>query len=170
MDLRRGIDFLNTRADVDPSRIVFVGHGHGANWGAILLSIEPRLRAFILIAGLISVADAMRKDDPEWADMRYTLGKEKFDEYLSSIADVDPIRYVSNSLGAPVLLQFGRFDPYVPNDTAASFGTAMRQSGRTVFYDAGHAVNDPTALDDRYNFLQQQIALVRKRRPQKPTQ
>src|SRR5882724_9851191 len=77
-DVRRGIDLLATRDDVDVARIAFVGHGHGANWGTVLMSIEPRLRAFVLIAGVISITDAMRRDDPEWADMRYTLGPEDF--------------------------------------------------------------------------------------------
>ena len=39
IDIRRGIDLLAARADVDGSRIAYVGHGYGANWGAILSSI-----------------------------------------------------------------------------------------------------------------------------------
>lgn len=161
VDLRRGIDYLIAQGDADPARIAFIGHGHGANWGAVLASIEPRLSAFVLIAGVISVADVMRRDDAEWADMRYTLGREKFNEYLSSIAEVDPVRYIGHWLGSPALLQFGRFDPYVPQDSADAFAKAMRQHGRTIFYDAGHAVNDPKALADRDAFLRQQFARKR---------
>ena len=151
IDLRRGIDLLCARPDVDPARIAFAGHGHGANWGAVLMSIEPRLRAFVLIAGVVSTADAMRKDDPEFADMKYSLGKDGFERYLASIAQVDPIRYLPHSLGAPVLLQFGRFDPYIPADQAQRFASAVR--GHAITYDSGHAVNDPKAFDDRRKFL-----------------
>jgi len=157
VDVLRGIDLLAMRDDVDVARIAFIGHGHGANWGTILMSIEPRLRAFVLIAGVISVTDAMRRDDPEWADMLYTLGPEHFERYLSSLEALDPIRYVGHSLGAPVLLQFGRFDPYIPSSQAERFGAAVR--GRSLSYDSGHAVNDPVALEDRGKFLATRIGI-----------
>ncbi|HEV2686910.1 MAG TPA: prolyl oligopeptidase family serine peptidase [Bryobacteraceae bacterium] len=155
VDIRRGIDVLTSSLEVDPARIAFVGHGHGANWGAVLMSIEPRLRAFVLIAGMISTADAMRTDDPEWADMKYTLGKEGFEHYLSSIAQLDPVNYLPHSLGAPVLLQFGSFDPYVPPALAARFASAVR--GNTINYNSGHAVNDPAAQKDREKFLTEHL-------------
>ena len=155
VDLRRGIDLLSQRPDVDASRVGFVGHGNGANWGGVLMGIEPRFRAFVLIAGVISVSDAMRRDEPEWADMRFVMGKEAFEHYLASIAEVDAARFVEHSLGAPVLLQFGRFDPYVPQDLAARFSAAVH--GPSVTYDAGHAVNDPAAAADRRHFLTEHL-------------
>ncbi|HLJ48656.1 MAG TPA: hypothetical protein VKU01_21720 [Bryobacteraceae bacterium] len=151
VDLRRGIDLLTQRPDVDASHVGFVGHGNGANWGAVLAGIEPRIKAFALVAGMISVSDAMRRDEPDWADLRFVMGKEGFERYLASIAEVDAAKYVEHSLGAPILLQFGRFDPYVPQDLAARFSAAVH--GRTITYDAGHAVNDPAAAPDRQRFL-----------------
>jgi len=151
VDVRRGIDVLLSLQNVDGARIAFVGHGHGANWGVILMSIEPRFRAFVLIAGMISAADAMQTDTPEWANMRYVLGAEGFRRYISSIAEVDPIQYVDHLLGAPALLQFGRFDPYVSPELSARFAAALR--GRAIFYDAGHDVNDPAAEKERDKYL-----------------
>ena len=40
IDLRRGIDLLQARSDVDSNRIAYVGHSTGAQWGAILSAIE----------------------------------------------------------------------------------------------------------------------------------
>jgi predicted esterase len=157
LDVRRGIDLLVGRQDVDGARIAFVGHGEGANWGAVLMSIEPRFRAFVLVAGMISAADEMRSDSPEWADMRYALGKEGFERYLSSIAEVDPIQYVGHSLGAPPLLQFGRFDPYVSTESTGRFAVAIR--GQPIWYNAGHLVNDPAAQRDRSRFLLKHIGI-----------
>src|SRR5947207_4533487 len=48
IDVRRGIDLLTARTDVDARFIAYVGQSDAANWGAILSSIEPRLRAFVL--------------------------------------------------------------------------------------------------------------------------
>src|SRR5258708_18963929 len=43
VDLRRGIDVLRARADVDPNRIAYVGHSSGAHWGPILTAVGRRL-------------------------------------------------------------------------------------------------------------------------------
>jgi dienelactone hydrolase/precorrin-6B methylase 2 len=153
IDIRRGIDLLATRADVDGSRIAFVGHGYGANWGAILSSIEPRLRGFVLVAGFPSLAELMESDDPEWANMRYALGSERSARYRASISVVDPIRFTPFWAGAPILFQFGRFDQFVSRAMAEQLVHSISRPQRTIFYDAGHAVNDPRAMIDRAGFL-----------------
>ena len=40
MDLRRGLDLLLARADVDPKRVAYAGHSFGASCGAILDAVE----------------------------------------------------------------------------------------------------------------------------------
>ncbi len=159
VDIRRGIDLLLARPDVDAGKIGYAGHGYGANWGAVLMSIEPRLRAFALIAGIVSLADVMRGDDPEWADLRYALGNQRYLAYLDSISLVDPIRYLGHSLGAPALFQFGRFDPYVSPEMARRFAAATHPQPKVLFYDAGNDVNTPQALVDRDRFLSKLLGI-----------
>ena len=153
IDIRRGIDLLAARADVDGSRIAYVGHGYGANWGAILSSIEPRLRRFVLVAGFASLADLMESDDPEWANMRYALGSERSARYRESISVVDPIRFTPFWAGAPILFQFGRFDQFVSRPMAEQLVHSISRPQKAIYYDAGHAVNDPRAMIDRAGFL-----------------
>jgi pimeloyl-ACP methyl ester carboxylesterase/precorrin-6B methylase 2 len=153
IDIRRGIDLLSARADVDGNRIAYVGHGYGANWGAILSSIEPRLRRFVLVAGFASLADLMESDDPEWANMRYALGSERSARYRESISVVDPIRFTPFWAGAPILFQFGRFDQFVSRPMAEQLVHSISRPQKAIFYDAGHAVNDPRAMIDRAGFL-----------------
>ena len=52
LDLRRAIDVLAARPDVDPNRIPYVGHSYGAQWGAILSAVDRRMKACFLIGGL----------------------------------------------------------------------------------------------------------------------
>lgn len=40
VDLRRGVDLLLSRSDVDPKRIGFLGYSFGAHAGAILAGVE----------------------------------------------------------------------------------------------------------------------------------
>jgi len=153
IDIRRGIDLLATRSDVDASRIAYVGHGYGANWGAILSSLEPRLRAFVLVAGFPSMAEAMESDDPDMANMRFSMGAERFARYRASIAGVDPIRFTRSWLGVPILFQFGRFDQFVPRAAADRLVQSIAKPQRVVYYEAGHSVNDPRAMADRAEFI-----------------
>ncbi len=97
IDIRRGIDLLAARSDVDARRIAYVGHGYGANWGAILSAIEPRLCAFALVAGFPSLTELMDGDDPEMGNMRFALGNERFARYKASMSAVD--LFVSRMLG-----------------------------------------------------------------------
>jgi dienelactone hydrolase len=153
IDIRRGIDLLAARGDVDGNRIAYVGHGYGANWGAILSSIETRLRGFVLVAGFPSLAELMESDDPDWANMRYAIGSERSARYRDSISTVDPIRFTRYWAGAPILFQFGRFDQFVSRAMAERLVHSISRPQRAIFYDAGHAVNDPRAMIDRAGFL-----------------
>ncbi|HUE22371.1 MAG TPA: methyltransferase domain-containing protein [Bryobacteraceae bacterium] len=157
IDIRRGIDMLSQRDEVDPSRIAYVGHGYGANWGAILSSVEPRLRAFVLVAGFTSLAELMESDDPDMANMRFSMGPERFARYRDSMSAVDPIRFTSSWAGAPILFQFGRFDQFVPRAAAEGLASSISRPQKVIFYDAGHSVNAPQAMVDRSGFLARYI-------------
>jgi dipeptidyl aminopeptidase/acylaminoacyl peptidase len=50
-DLRRAIDFLEVRDDIDSDRLAFYGLSWGAYVGPIMTAIEPRFNASALVAG-----------------------------------------------------------------------------------------------------------------------
>jgi eukaryotic-like serine/threonine-protein kinase len=52
-DLRRSIDYLETRSDIDPNAIAYFGHSWGGTSGPAALSHEPRIKAAILYLGFI---------------------------------------------------------------------------------------------------------------------
>jgi len=47
-DLGRAIDYLETRSDIDRTRLAFYGVSEGADAGVILTSLEPRLKVSVL--------------------------------------------------------------------------------------------------------------------------
>ena len=53
-DVRRAIDYLETRADIDKSRIAYYGLNTGANRGPLVGALEPRLKTMILLGGGLS--------------------------------------------------------------------------------------------------------------------
>jgi tRNA A-37 threonylcarbamoyl transferase component Bud32/predicted esterase len=55
-DLGRTLDYLETRADVDRTRIAYYGLSAGAVTGPVLVATEPRIRAMVLVAGSLSAS------------------------------------------------------------------------------------------------------------------
>src|SRR5439155_273839 len=51
VDLRRAVDLLRARADVDDDRIAYLGISYGAAMGGLLAGAEHRIAAFVLISG-----------------------------------------------------------------------------------------------------------------------
>src|SRR5262249_28068863 len=48
VEMRRAIDVLLARNDVDPKRIGYVGHSYGATFGGVLAGVEKRIKAYVL--------------------------------------------------------------------------------------------------------------------------
>src|SRR5258707_5320822 len=57
VDLRRGIDLLLGRPEVDQKRLAYVGHSYGAQWGSILSAIDKRMKTSVLMASVAGIDD-----------------------------------------------------------------------------------------------------------------
>ena len=55
-DLRRGLDYLETRTDIDTTRIAALAPSAGAALGLILGAVEPRYRAFVFVGAGLTAA------------------------------------------------------------------------------------------------------------------
>lgn len=58
-DLKAGLDWLHTRAEVDSDRLYYVGHSQGGQFAPELLAARSELRAAVMVAGPHSSADAV---------------------------------------------------------------------------------------------------------------
>ena len=160
VDLRRGIDLLRARADVDANRIAYVGHSSGAHWGAILSAVDRRLKTVVLMAGVPSETTILRdSDDPDFVDFRQTTPKEVLDKYFRIIGPTDAINYVPHASPTSLLFQFARFERYFNEASMRQYEQAASEPKRVLWYDTGHELNDVRALVDRANWLQRYIAM-----------
>jgi cephalosporin-C deacetylase-like acetyl esterase len=160
VDLRRGIDLLLSLADVDGSRIAYVGHSWNAGNGAILDAVDKRLTAFVFMGGPQSTMEyVLSSDSPRMASARKTTDMAKVEQNLKANAWADPGSY-ANKLGpAPALFQYGLHDGvWVPLADAKDY-FAMSSGPKSVeFYDADHALNEK-ARTDRDDFLKRTLHL-----------
>lgn len=93
VDLRRGIDLLLARPDVDPKRLAYVGHSYGAQWGSILSAMDKRMKTSVLMAGVAECSDIMlRSHDPGMVDFRKTQPGGQLEKYCRVTGDIDAIQ------------------------------------------------------------------------------
>ncbi|HEY3040967.1 MAG TPA: hypothetical protein VGJ66_19665 [Pyrinomonadaceae bacterium] len=155
-DMRRGVDLLLSRKDVDSKRLAYVGHSYNAVVGAILSGVERRFKAFVLMAATMS--DEISRKTPEYQQYRQEVGPEKFDVYMAKYAWTDQGKYVSRAAPAVVFLQYGSQEKFLTPERARLYAAVVSEPKRFELYDAPHALN-AAARRDRLAFLIEQLRL-----------
>lgn len=113
-DLRRGLDYLETRSDVDSSRIALFGPSSGARIGLIVAAVENRYASVFL------VGSGVRKPHAQW------------------IAEANTINFAPH-IRAPKLMMHGRYDESLSLKTEAEpLYKVLREPKRLVLYEGGH--------------------------------
>jgi dienelactone hydrolase len=156
VDMRRGVDLLLARSDVDPKRLAYVGHSYNATVGGVLSGVDKRFTAFVLMAGALS--DEQDIKSKEYQDYRQEVGAEKFDAFIAKYAWIDPGKFVSHAAPATVFLQYATREKFVTADRARAYAAIVSEPKRFRLYDAPHALN-AEARRDRIAFLTEQLQL-----------
>src|SRR5713226_3764729 len=156
VDMRRGVDLLLARRDVDPNRIAFVGHSYNAMVGAFLSGIDRRFKAFVLMAGPLS--DEIDLKSKEYQEYRRKVGPEKFDAFVAKYFWLDEGKYVAHAAPAFVFLQYASQEKFLNADRAREYEKIVSEPKLLKIYDAPHALN-AEARRDRIQFLTEQLKL-----------
>jgi len=136
-DLARTLDYVETRADLDSSRIAYFGFSWGARLGPLFLAIEPRLKTAVLASGGLKFARAL----PE----------------------ADPFNFASH-VRVPVLMVNGRYDFYFPVETSQEpllrlLGAPPRDK-RHVLIESGHILPDAAVAREALDWLDRYLGPV----------
>ena len=156
VDMRRGVDLLLARKDVDRKRVAYVGHSYNAVVGAILSGVDRRFKAFVLMAATMS--DEITMKTPEYQAYRQKVGPEKFDAFVAKYSWTDQGKYVSHAAPAIVFLQYGSQEKFLNAERAVQYAAIVSEPKRFKIYDAPHALN-AEARRDRIAFLIEQLKL-----------
>ena len=161
IDLRRGLDLLLSRPDVDAGRIAYVGHSWNAGNGAILDAIDKRFAAFVFMSGPQSTMEYMvSSDSPRMVAARKTTDMAKVEAVLKTNVWADPASYAKDLGPAPALFQYGLHDDnWVPQADAKDYVAMVSGPKQVQFYDADHALNEK-ARADRDEFLRHTLYLA----------
>jgi dienelactone hydrolase len=139
-DLGRSIDYLETRKDIDATRIGYFGDSLGGKMGAMLPALEKRLKVVVLSSGGF-----------------YRLGTYP--------PEANPLNFVPH-VTQPVLMVNGRYDTSFPYDSCQRplfehLGTPAKDK-KHVIYETGHNVfSDREAVRECLDWLDKYLGPVR---------
>jgi cephalosporin-C deacetylase-like acetyl esterase len=146
-ELHQAVDYLQSRKDIDGSKIGYQGISFGAVWGPVFLALEPRLRTAIFLLGGLSAMSATRDPHPP---------------------EIDPFNHAPR-VRQPVLMMSGRYDPIFPYETSQVplfrlLGTPPDQK-RHLTFPAGHTTAGWRDQSDRerLDWLDARFGAVRPR-------
>jgi eukaryotic-like serine/threonine-protein kinase len=137
-DLRRSVDYLVTRNDIDRERLAYFSISWGSGLGPIMTALEKRFKVAIFAAGGCDPATVLPEADPMNFAPRVKI---------------------------PVLLINGRYDFVFPLDTCQeplfrALGSPANDKSH-VLYDTGHAPPLLPMMKDTLNWLDHYLGPVR---------
>lgn len=143
IDLRRAIDLLHVRRDVDFKRIAYVGHSWDADVGAIMAGVETRLCCYVLMAGSYSLEEeAFASRDPERVARIKQAGEDNVREYFHEYAFADPVYFLGHTNNESIFLQFSSADLNAQANAEAGGASSPRGTASKPSGDA--AANSPS--------------------------
>lgn len=135
-DLRRTIDYLDTRPDIKRSAIGYFGYSWGGVNGPVAMAQEPRIRVGIIDIGLLPP--------------------------MAATPEVDPVNSLPR-VRVPTLMFSGEFDSMVPKENSARYfsliGTASPQK-RHVIAIGGHFIPRELLIRETLDWLDKYLGQV----------
>jgi predicted esterase len=130
-EMRRSIDYLETRADIDADSLAYYGYSWGGSAGAIALSVEPRLKV-----GILNQAGMPRARQ----------------------VDIHPAHYLPR-VRQPVLQFNGRFDQTFSYDDSARpfFEQLGSEHKKHVVEPTGHFVSNSVVIGETLAWLDEHL-------------
>lgn len=160
MDLRRGIDLLLARPDVDPNRLAYVGHSYGAQWGSVLSAVNKRMKTSVLMAGVAECSDIMLlSNDPGMVDFRESQPAGQLEKYCQITDDIDAIHFVGHAAPVPCCFSLPILSSTLTKLRWITMSPLRLEPKKVLYYDTGHDLSDPQALEGRYDWLVKHIGL-----------
>jgi formylglycine-generating enzyme required for sulfatase activity/dienelactone hydrolase len=137
-DLARSVDYLETRPDIDTSRIAYFGFSWGGRLGPIMTVLENRIKVSVLyVAGL---------------------------RYTGPYPEIDPFNYV-NRVQIPTLMLNGKYDADFPYETSQKplyelLGTP-KENKHQFLYESGHFVPRNELIKETLDWLDKYLGEVK---------
>ncbi|HZP83313.1 MAG TPA: acetylxylan esterase [Chthonomonadaceae bacterium] len=161
VDLRRAVDYLTTRPDIDKSKIGYLGFSQGAMLGAVLGGVEARVGSFCLAVpggGLVNIVKHIAQYPVLKAHWPIAVTPEVLRK-VEEIANItDPIHFIGRIAPRPLLIIVAKNDEIIPPEASEALIEAAhaKEPEQVKRWASGHVLN-PNALFDVRDFFNAQF-------------
>jgi cephalosporin-C deacetylase-like acetyl esterase len=124
-DLRRAVDFIETREELDAKRIGYYGISLGGITGTVFCGVESRVKVpIVALAG---------------GQMNLLYEKDALtDEAKNFVSFIEPLNYVKSIAPRPFLMLNAKNDEIVPPLMSKLLFKAAQEPKEIIWYDAKH--------------------------------
>jgi cephalosporin-C deacetylase-like acetyl esterase len=160
--VRRGVDYLALRPDIDMSRGAIVGFSFGAWVASVVAAVDGRLSRVILTSGAPRMSEFWRgSPHPDVVGIRDELPPLIMERYVEASKPCDAIEHLRNCANVRLFFQFGSCDEVISEEYVREFlPYAVGENQLKVYESASHyqMFFNSDALRDRLSWLQDQLA------------
>jgi dienelactone hydrolase len=160
--VRRGLDCLSLRSDIDMCRGAIVGFSFGAWIAGIVAAVDARPKRAVLIAGVPRMSEFWRASlHPDVVRIRQGLQPGIMDRYAEAAKPLDASEYLQCCSNIPLLFQFGTGDEFISQEYVREFTPYACGTDQLKVYESGPHYSmffNPDARRDRLSWLRDQLA------------
>jgi dienelactone hydrolase len=162
ISVRRGLDSLSLRPDIDMSRGAIVGFSFGAWIASIVAAVDARLKRVVFIAGVLRMSEFWRNSPhPDILRVRQGLEPSVMDNYAEASRGLDASEYLQRCSNIPLLFQFGSGDELITQEHVREFTPYLCGMNQLKVYESGshyQMLLNPDARRDRLSWLRDQLS------------
>jgi len=155
-DLKRGVDLLETRNEIDSERIGYAGGSMGGIIGSLFVSVEPRIKAAVIVVGggnlPLMIKESKHRSAPP---IRERISREGIseDQLRKILAPIDPINFIHLVSPRPIQFHCGKYDEIVPAETQRQLAEKAGEPKEVYWYEAGHGLPMGIVVERAFRFF-----------------
>lgn len=138
LDVKRTVDFIDTRPEFDSSKVGIAGTSLGALVSALAYGTEPRFTRAAFVLGGVDLARIM------WTSSRVVEARDilrrrgyTLERLQGELAPIEPLTYLGPRKNDSPLIIGGRFDTVIPQDSTRALIDAF-STPNVIWLDTGH--------------------------------
>lgn len=149
IDLRRLVDLLRSRPEIDGGRLGYLGFSMSTFLGVQFVAVEPRIRVAGLAMGGAGLFHFLAGRAPAAA---------RTDQDLVARL-IDPLHYAARIAPRPVLQVNGTRDQVVPAALGHMLQSTLAEPKRMLWYDGGHGELPRDTAEEMHGFFAQALGV-----------
>lgn len=138
MDVKRTVDFIESRAELDSTRVGIVGTSLGALVSSLAYGVEPRITRAAFVLGGADLAEILWNSSLV-VEARDALRSRGFtlDRIRIDLTSVEPLTYLDSRRSSSAFVIAGKYDTVMPTRSTQALISAF-DGPKVLWLDTGH--------------------------------